>query len=312
MENRSHALIAGLFTLVLCACVVAALLWFGDKQEATKEYLVSTGKNVTGLNVQAQVRFRGIRVGKVESIELAPNDARNTLIRIRIKKDIPVTQGTRAKLGYQGVTGIAHVLLEDGGKNETLLTASSGELARIPMQDSLIEELSDAGGEAMRRAKDFLVSANQVLSPENLQNISRILAHLEATTGNARQATDQLRQVLSPENVRLLNSTLVRAEQAVGEAAPFIAEARSLVLRLHSVSEKIENTLGEASNGGAGALLPQLNELSTQVSSSSNQLNRVLRMLEDSPQSLIFGRQAAQPGPGENGFVTPANAKELP
>ena len=312
MENRSHALIAGLFTLLLCACVVAALLWFGDKQEATNEYLVSTEKNVTGLNVQAQVRFRGIRVGKVESIELAPNDASNTLIRIRIKKGIPVTQGTRAKLGYQGVTGIAHVLLEDGGNNETLLTTRSGELARIPMQDSLIEELSDVGGEAMRSAKDFLVSANQVLSPENLQNVSRILVSLEATTGNAKQATDQLRQLLSPENVRLLNSTLVRVEQAAGEAAPFVTEARNLVLRMHSVSEKIDNTLGDASNGSAGALLPRLNELSTQISSSSKQLNRVLRMLEDSPQSLIFGRQPTQPGPGEAGFITPVIAKESP
>ena len=117
MENRSHALIAGLFMLFFGISAVVALKWFGGEQEASNEYLVLTTKNVTGLNVQAKVRYRGVNVGKVEAIELDPNDVRNTLIRIRIKKTIPVTMGTTAKLGYQGVTGLAHVLLEDTGKD---------------------------------------------------------------------------------------------------------------------------------------------------------------------------------------------------
>jgi phospholipid/cholesterol/gamma-HCH transport system substrate-binding protein len=31
-------------------------------------------------------------------------------------------------------------------------------------------------------------------------------------------------------------------------------------------------------------------------------LSRVLRLLEDSPQGLVFGVPAAAPGPGEPGF----------
>ena len=96
MENRSHALIAGLFMLFFGISAVVALKWFGGEQEASNEYLVRTTKNVTGLNVQAKVRYRGVNVGKVEAIELDPNDVRNTLIRIRIKKTIPVTMGTTA------------------------------------------------------------------------------------------------------------------------------------------------------------------------------------------------------------------------
>ena len=43
MENRSHALIAGLFTLLLGVAAVLSLWWFGGKHEATREYLVVTG-----------------------------------------------------------------------------------------------------------------------------------------------------------------------------------------------------------------------------------------------------------------------------
>ena len=310
MENRSHALLAGLFALLLGLSSVAVLWWFGGQQEETNEYLVVTTKTISGLSQQAQVRYRGVRVGKVESIELDPDDVGNTLIRISVRKTIPITHGTTAKLGFQGVTGIAFVLLEESGKDAALLTSPAGELARIPMQESLFQELSSVAGETLRNARDLLASANQALSPENRQRIEKTLANLEATTGNAREATASLRQVLTPENIRLLNSTLTRAEQTAGQAAPFFAEARGLVARLQSVSDKLETTLGDPVSNGA--LIPRLVDLSADLSSSSHQLNRVLQMLEDSPQSLIFGRHQAAPGPGEAGFIAPETPKGQP
>ena len=180
------------------------------------------------------------------------------------------------------------------------------------MQDSLIQELTDVGGDVMRNARDFLQNANEVLSPENRRAIAGTLANLEATTGNVREATAQLQQVLTPENVRLLKSTLVRAEQTAGQAGPFFAEARGLVSRLQSVSDRLDVALGDSATGGAGALLPRLNELSAELSGNSRQLNRVLQMLEESPQSLIFGQPKAAPGPGEPGFAAPAAKGEKP
>lgn len=310
MENRSHALLAGLFALLLGLASVAVLWWFGGKQELTSEYLVVTTKTISGLSQQAQVRYRGVRVGKVESIELDPADFSNTLIRISVRKDLPITRGTTAKLGFQGVTGIAHVLLEDSGKDRAPLVGEAGQLARIPMQESLLQELSGVAGETLRNARDLLASANQALNPENRQRIEKTLANLEATTGNAKEATASLRQVLTPQNIRLLSSTLARVDQTAGQAAPFFAEARGLVSRLQSVSDKLETALGDPVSNGA--LVPRLNELSADLSSSSHQLNRVLQMLEDSPQSLIFGRHQASPGPGEKGFVAPETNKEQP
>jgi phospholipid/cholesterol/gamma-HCH transport system substrate-binding protein len=313
MENRSHALLAGLFALFLGFSTVAALWWFGGKQEPTNEFVVTTRKNISGLSLQAQVRYRGVRVGKVEAIDLDPGDVSTTLIRISVRKTIPVTRGTRAKLGFQGVTGIAFVLLEDSGKDAGLLGGDSGEggdAGRIPMQDSLIEELSDAGGEALRNARDLLDSANQLLGPENRQAFAKTLANLEATTDTSRQAAAQLRQLLTPENIHRVSSTLAHVEQAAAQASPFLAEARSLVGRLSSVSETLESTLGDAAS--SNALIPRLNDLSADLSASSYRLNRVLQMLEDSPQSLIFGRQKGGPGPGEAGFIAPENNRGQP
>jgi phospholipid/cholesterol/gamma-HCH transport system substrate-binding protein len=69
MENRAHALAAGIFTILLGIAAAIAIWWLGQSDDATTSYLLETRRNVTGLNVQAQVRYRGIRAGKVESIE---------------------------------------------------------------------------------------------------------------------------------------------------------------------------------------------------------------------------------------------------
>jgi phospholipid/cholesterol/gamma-HCH transport system substrate-binding protein len=48
--------------------------------------------------------------------------------------------------------------------------------------------------------------------------------------------------------------------------------------------------------------MPRLSELASDFSATSRQLGRVLRLLEDSPQGLVFGVPGAAPGPGEPGF----------
>lgn len=312
MENRSHALIAGLFMLLLGFAAIASVWWFGGQREASREYIVVTRQNVTGLSPQAQVRYRGIGVGKVQGIQLDPADVRNILIRIRVNAEVPVTRGTTAKLGYQGVTGIAHVLLEESGRDAEPLTDKGDGPPRIAMQQSLIEELSEAGGSTMRQARDFLANANQLLNAENRQRIAQTLVNLEATSRRADESLLRLQALLSPENVSLLNATLARSEQAMGQVGPFFAEARELVARLKAVSDKVDLALGDPTAGGAGALLPRLNELSVELSASSRQATRVLKMLEESPQSLLFGNPQPQPGPGEEGFAAPATIRGNP
>jgi phospholipid/cholesterol/gamma-HCH transport system substrate-binding protein len=335
MENRSHALLAGLFLLFLGVSAIAALWWFSGRHEESYHYVVETRSNVTGLNAQAQVRYRGIRVGKVESIRLDPVDVRTTLIEISLPRNIPLTRGTTATLGHQGVTGIAHILLEDEGKDTTPLPPDGQDGARIVMRDSLVQELADVGGEVMRQARELLAGMNDLLRPENRQAvsrtltniddllrvenrqaISRTLVNIEASSRHVRETGERLQRtvdrMLDPEAIRRIDSILRHAEQTTAQAAPFFAEARTLVARFDAAGEKFEAVLGDSHSGGASALVSRLNGLTNEVASTTRQLNRVLRMLEESPQSLIFGRRAVAPGPGETGFVVPLAGKEAP
>ncbi|MBK1679091.1 MlaD family protein [Rhodocyclus tenuis] len=302
MENRSHALIAGLFTLLLLLASLSAVWWFGGKREPTHDFVVVTRQNVTGLGPQGQVRYRGIAVGKVQSIELDPQDGRNILVRIGVNEQVPVTRGTTAKLGFQGVTGIAHVLLEETGRDPTPLVSSDGTPPRITMQASLIEELSEVGTQTMREARDFLAATNQLLNAENRKRIAHTLDNLESGSTHAAEIAAQIHVLLSPENVRALGSTLARLESASGELAPTLRDARATLASLRATSERLDLTLGNPASGG-------VNELLTELSTTSRQLQRLLKKLEDSPQSLVFGPPPAAPGPGEAGFVPPRSAQ---
>lgn len=299
MENKAHALAAGIFAILFGVAVVLALFWFGGSKEKTTEYLVVTQQNVTGLNPQAQVRYRGIRVGKVKDIRLERSDVRNTLILIEVDETVPVTQGTIAKLGYQGVTGLAHVQLEENGKDATPLRPDAqGSPPRIAMAQSLFDELGETGSAALKQARTLFANANALLSEENRQHFSGALANLEASTA-------QLNRLLADQRIHRLGSAIGRIDEAADNANVFFRDARLLLPKVGALSDKLDGMIGDPTSDGAMAAVGKLNDLARDLSTSTRQLNRVLRGIEDSPQSLLFGRPVVAPGPGEPGFVAP-------
>lgn len=306
MENKSHAFLAGLFVILLGLAAMAALTWFGGKKEITRDYLVVTRQNVSGLNPQGQVRYRGIRVGKVGDIALDPADVRNILITIQVRSDVPVTRGTIAKLGYQGITGLAHILLEETGKDPAPLADEGDGPPRIAMTQSLIEELGDSGAQTLRQAREFLANASALLNDSNRQKIAGLLAHAETTSSQLKPTLDNLNATLVQVKTLLNDDNLRKFSATAAEAGPLLAETRGLVGKLASAAEKLDGAIGDQSASGAAALMPRLNELSADLAGTSRQLNRVLKMIEESPQSLVFGAPAPPPGPGEAGFKPPA------
>lgn len=303
MENKSHAFAAGLFALLLGAAALLALAWLRDRQDNMREYVVVTRQSVGGLNPQAQVRYRGIRVGKVTDVRLDPDDSDNILVSITVRDDIPLTRGTVAKLAYQGVTGIAQVMLIETGKSREPLVAGSETANRIVMVPSLLEELNESGTATLRQAQEVLKEIAAVLDEDNRKRFAATLANLEVVSASMKPAVENLNGTLLQVRKLLDDRNVGRISQAAGELAPLLADTRVLIGKMQVTTDKLDVAVGDASAGGAAALMPRLNELSADFSVTSRQLSRVLRLLEDSPQGLVFGVPASAPGPGEAGFT---------
>lgn len=302
MESRAHALAAGIFTLLLGLASALAVFWLSGKREATSDYVLVTKGNVSGLNTQAQVRFRGIRAGKVRDIDLDPKDPRNILITISIDASLPVTKGTTAKLNYQGVTGLASVLLEDKGDHPEPLTGTDDEPPRIDLQPNFMDTLGDNAADLMAQMRQVAERTTALLSEENVKNIGRTLTNVETATAGLSgsmkdlpQVMASLKQALSEENMKRLSATMANMEKASGEVAPLIAN-------LQGVSKKLDALLGETGGEITQTTLPRLNVLLQELSVNSRQMSRLLDQIKESPNMLIFGREARRPGPGEAGF----------
>ncbi len=85
MENRSYALMTGIFTIALLVATVLAGLWLNRDKTERSPYEIVTTQSIPGLNPQATVRYRGLEVGRVEEIVFDPKVTGQIMIRCRSK-----------------------------------------------------------------------------------------------------------------------------------------------------------------------------------------------------------------------------------
>src|SRR4051812_20884937 len=203
MENRAHALITGLFLLGIVAAIIVAAQWLSGDRHVRVPYRVVSTQPVSGLNAQATVRYRGMAAGRVNTISLDPKDSRRILIGIEVDDNIPVTKGTYAQLGMEGITGVAYVHLLDNGKDTAPAPKAEDGVVELAVQPSFFDTLSDNAEGISRDAKELILSLNKVLTEENRQRIGKTLASLERASAGLEATTAKLPGVIDRADKRI-------------------------------------------------------------------------------------------------------------
>ena len=310
MENKSHALVAGLFTLLLLATTIAVAMWLTRDRTGWVPYQIATRQSVTGLSPQAAVRYRGLDVGHVESIRFDPDTPGQILVHINVRPETPVTRSTFATLGYQGVTGVAYVHLDDDGSAPAPLQTSAAEPARIPMRPSLFDQLQERGLAIMEQTEKVVQRVGTLLEDKNQQailsafeNVSRAAAEFEALPRRLEPALARL-----PALAAQAQRTFGTLEAAAADARRLTGNLDGMVSELRAPDGTLDTITRTADQFGSLATrlenetLPLANDVRTSVRA----LNRTLNNLSERPQSVLFGSPDVAPGPGEPGFVAPA------
>ena len=316
MENKSHALAAGAFVLLLAALLVTLAVWLTRDSRQLRIYEISSQEEVTGLQPEASVRFKGVTVGKVTRIGFDPQAGSRVLIRIAIDDSAPITRSTFASLGFQGVTGLAFVQLDDSGASSVAMAPGGGAAGRIPMRAGLMSKLSDHGEKILRELEESSRRINQLLSAENQTKLLTAIGSMgDAADGLghlSRDASKALPALLHDAQATL--QTLKGTSLQVGDSAD---EARASAQAFRTVTERMNepggtldqlsasaDTLVRTGQALNAATLPRVNRLADDVARSARQLERTVGSVGDNPQALIFGNAPVPPGPGEPGFST--------
>lgn len=314
MENKAHALAAGIFVALLAALVLGLASWLTRETGVRDTYEISTRETVTGLQEQAPVRFRGVDVGKVRRIGFDPKAVGSVLVRMEVDRDTPLTQDTFATLSYQGVTGLAFIQLSDHGKAAPRLVPNDENPPRIPLEPGLLARLEEKGEVIMTRVEEVTQRVNTLLSDPNQKRVAAALENLAQAADHTQQLASRLelsvRQRLDPALAEA-TITLRGARQTVDAVGAAAAQFGQTAQRLNASGGPIDR-IGEGTDALAHAAetfsvttLPRINRATDEATRTVRTLDRAVNELTENPQMLIFGEGKPQPGPGEPGFRAP-------
>jgi phospholipid/cholesterol/gamma-HCH transport system substrate-binding protein len=314
MENKAHALAAGIFVALLTALVLALAAWLTRDTGVRDTYEISTKEAVTGLQEQAPVRFRGVDVGKVRRIGFDPKSTGSVLVQLEVDRDTPLTRDTFATLSYQGVTGLAFIQLSDDGKPSPRLQPNDEVPPRIPLRPGLLARLEERGEVILERVEEVTNRVNQVLGDDNQKRIASALENIAQAANSTNKLTAQLdatvRQRLDPalaEATLTMRSAQRSVDQVGAAAAQFGQTAQRLNAPggpLDRVSEGTD-ALAHAAETFSVGTLPRLNRVADETTRTVRTLGRAIDDLTENPQMLIYGDGPTRPGPGEPGFQAP-------
>jgi phospholipid/cholesterol/gamma-HCH transport system substrate-binding protein len=305
METRAHHVIIGAFAIGIFALAMAFVLWLSKSSidQQFSYYDIVFNEAVTGLSKGGTVQYNGIKVGEVTQLSLAKDDPRKVIARIRLDADVPVRQDTRAKLGLQGVTGVAFIQLSGGSpESPALKPTPQNPVPIIPSEESALSKLLASGSDIITSANDLLIRANEVLSRENVDRISKTLANLEGVTdtvnsqrGDLSVALKQLSSATGELQHTLvtLNSMATTTNDLMKNNARQVLESTNRALEsIDRVANATNSLIGdnraaisEFSEQGLRQLGPAIVELRETLRA----LKQVSDKLSDS-NSLLLGR----------------------
>lgn len=318
MENKAHALAAGIFVVAVTVLLIALAAWLTRETGVRHVYEISTRESITGLQEQALVRYRGVDVGKVSSISFDPQAQGNVLVQLEIDEEAPITRETFAALSFQGVTGLAFVQLDDSGKPAPPLPPDDENPPRIPLKPGLLSKLAERGEVILEQVEETTKRMNQLLGEPNQKRFASTLENLDAAAASASRLAQRLDQTVSQrvdpvlaEAAKTMKSFEKSAAEIGRTAEEFGQTARRLNAQDGPIDRLAEGTaaLSHAADAFNAATLPRINRVTEETSRAVRQLGRTANQIGDNPQSLLYGTGPVPPGPGEPGFTTPGAAR---
>lgn len=289
----------GLFVTIGILIGVSAIVWVGASkyfQEGTI-FVTYFDESVQGLQIDSSVKYRGVDIGRVMKIGVAPD---NRLVEVVMKIEFRgnVVRDTVAKLRTAGITGIVFVELERRKPEDIKLSPKIDFPTRYPVIQSLpsdIKQIFSAVDSIMEKIKqiDFKGISNQLIDTTKAVEIfvggdrmKRILSNIEYTVANLESATDKVNDIMTEGII----------EDVVTEAKDAIKEAKTVITR---VKTEVDSLNVAETTGKANRLIENINKkmntAATEITVTSENLRRVSETLENlmerlsaDPSELIF------------------------
>jgi phospholipid/cholesterol/gamma-HCH transport system substrate-binding protein len=308
----------GLFVVVGFAIAMASIVALGARglEKKTVSYKTYFDESVQGLDVGSPVKFRGVGIGSVGVIDVAP-DRRHVMVTIDLGVDklnelglavapgpnarIAIPPDLRVQLGSSGITGVKFISIDFFAikDNPVLPLPFAVPENYIPSAQSTMKNLEDSVVHAVDR---FPEVADQVVGL--FGKLGRILddydeKHLpeqaRITLNNVNRAVDDLRVAAHGVDTAKLSS---QAEETMSNVNTTLERTTALLDRLQgqkgliASAERVANAVGDMTHGASGLGI-ELEETLRDVQNATAAVQRLGDELDRDPDMLLKGRSRA-------------------
>ncbi len=303
MNNSKQYVIIGAFVIFSLTAMIVIGIWLAFGLDDTKynTYLAVFNESVDGLQLNSDVKFNGVSVGKVSAININKKNPSSVDVELQIQEGTPITTSTYATLMSQGITGLSYVGLQTKYRRppiQLLTPTSSPPYTEIVTKPSILSNITQQIEKVSTDIGDISNSVAKIVNNENSQKVNDIITNFANITQtianndkNIQQSFDNLNKILANvsdssdqfnEMVGNINDT-AKSVSIVGEQVALIAK---------SVQFQTLQGLNQV-------IIPELATTINGINESTTKLNQLLDALNRNPSILVTGELPPEPGPGE-------------
>ncbi len=234
METKFNYFLVGAFVLVFtCAMIIwGAWLFSNGKGKVYNPYLVYMQEAVSGLNVNAPVKYNGVDVGYVDQIGIDKKDPQRVRLLLQIEAGTPITLSTTATMMTQGLTGISYIGLRVSGTGTQapLRTNPNEKYPVIKSTPSLLLQLDTAIRKVVFSFENINAKISELLTPANREAIARSLKNIDTVTA-----------AFAKNDAESLATILDNGAQASTDLNPLLTKLNESASDLSDLTQAVSN-----------------------------------------------------------------------
>lgn len=302
METRSNHVLVGAVVLILLAVLALFIVWLarvsgGDE----RQYDIFFKQAVDGLSPGSAVTFSGVPSGQVKEIAFWQPDPSLVRVRITVKPDVPILEGTTASI--QGsFTGPSTVQLDGAVRGAPPITCPTDNprtacplgVPVIPTRTGGLGALLSSAPQLLERLTTLTERLTELLGDRNQNSIAAILANTSRLTDALADRGPEIAATLAETRIAIEKAGV--ASQQIGELAattngvlsndirPTIANLNQTINAAQRSMETLESTIGDARPGlqafskktipEVGQLIQDLREMAASFASIAQKLDQ--------------------------------------
>lgn len=320
MAKRQSRFMVGLFVITGVLIGVAAIVWLGAAnyfQKGTR-YVTYFDESVQGLQVDSRVKYRGVEVGSVERIGVAP-DQRLVEVVVKIDLEGNIEHSIVTQLKAAGITGIVFVELDRRQPDETVFIPPVDMKANypvIPSQPSQTKQMLSSIDRIMEKVVqiDLKGISDQIRQTSRSietfltgKEMTNIVRNLDSTAAGLERSLRRIDRILAEGKAESILSTveqgLGEARQGIGEARQGIGETREGIAEIRKLLAAIGKEVGdlkaaeiagksqsliEGLDRRTKAIAYDIQSTTDDIRQAVESLRMLIESLRENPSDLLF------------------------